>query len=286
MTDYRDLAAQNEVLRGMVGSTAHGTAIDGQDDRDEMAVYIEPIDFVLGITSYRRDDFDSFEVRTQPQNVRSGPGDLDLSVHTLRRFCHLCYRGNPSMLMLMWLPEYIVLTDTGKRLLEIREAFFSRETGWRYVGYLKSQREALTGERGAKVRRPDLMSKYGYDTKYAMHALRLGYQGLEVMGEGKLTIPVPEPQRNVLRSIRRGELSLEGVLKLITDTENQLRELTERSSKQADADRINKFLVSEYQLYWKKSESQSAPSTTNESMQVREPSSGNESNPLESTKAV
>lgn len=35
----REIALSNEILRGVVGSTAHGTAIDGQDDRDEMAVF-------------------------------------------------------------------------------------------------------------------------------------------------------------------------------------------------------------------------------------------------------
>lgn len=251
MTDYTELASRNEILRGMVGSTAHGTAIDGQDDRDEMAIYMEPVEFVIGLKSYMRDDFDSFEVRTQPQNVRSGPGDLDLSVHTLRRYCHLCFKGNPSMLMLMWLPEYIKLTETGKRLIEIREAFISREAGWRYIGYLKSQREALTGERSGKVRRPDLMSKFGYDTKYAMHALRLGFQGLEYIGKGTLTIPVPEPEKSLLRAVRKGELSLEEVLHKITETETKLRELTELCNKQADLTRISNFLVTEYQSFWK-----------------------------------
>lgn len=31
-----EISRTNEILRGVVGSTAHGTAVDGQDDRDEM----------------------------------------------------------------------------------------------------------------------------------------------------------------------------------------------------------------------------------------------------------
>lgn len=42
----REVAMSNEILRGLVGSTAHGTAIDGQDDRDEMGIFIEPARFV------------------------------------------------------------------------------------------------------------------------------------------------------------------------------------------------------------------------------------------------
>lgn len=45
-----DIATQNEILRGVVGSTAHGLAISGQDDRDEMAVFIEPPENVCGLS--------------------------------------------------------------------------------------------------------------------------------------------------------------------------------------------------------------------------------------------
>lgn len=37
-----EIATKNEILRGLVGSTAHGINIVGQDDRDETGVFIEP----------------------------------------------------------------------------------------------------------------------------------------------------------------------------------------------------------------------------------------------------
>jgi len=46
----RDIALDNEILRGIVGSTSHGTAIEGQDDRDEMGVFVEPPEYVCGLT--------------------------------------------------------------------------------------------------------------------------------------------------------------------------------------------------------------------------------------------
>jgi hypothetical protein len=41
-----------------------------------------------------------------------------------------------------------------------------------------------------------------------MHALRLGLQGIELLTTGRITLPVPEPDRAYLRSIRRGERPL------------------------------------------------------------------------------
>lgn len=34
-----------------------------------------------------------------------------------------------------------------------------------------------------------------FDTNYAMYALRLGYQGLELLETGRLTLPLGEPER-------------------------------------------------------------------------------------------
>ena len=51
MTD-RDLAFDNMILRGVAGSTVHGTAIDGQDDLDYMGVCVEPPEHVLGLRRF------------------------------------------------------------------------------------------------------------------------------------------------------------------------------------------------------------------------------------------
>jgi hypothetical protein len=40
------------ILRGLVGSTIHGLANAGTDDRDEMAVCIEPPDYVIGLRTF------------------------------------------------------------------------------------------------------------------------------------------------------------------------------------------------------------------------------------------
>ena len=66
---------------------------------------------------------------------------------------------------------------------------------------------------------------HGYDTKYAMHAQRLGLQGIELLSTGRITLPVPEPHRAYLRSIRRGERPLAEVLDAVSDAEARLTQL-------------------------------------------------------------
>src|SRR3990167_8126 len=124
----RDAALCNEILRGVVGSTSHGTAIEGQDDRDEMGVFIEPAKYVCGLRSC-----DHYIHRDQPEGVRSQPGDLDLTLYSLRKFCRLAAQGNPSVLILLWLQSHEINTELGQRLIDMRDAFISREKGERVL---------------------------------------------------------------------------------------------------------------------------------------------------------
>lgn len=241
----KDVALENEILRGLVGSTAHGTGLDGHEDRDEMGVCVEPAEYVCGLSL-----FEQFTHRTQPEGVRSGPGDLDLTIYSLRKFCRLAAKGNPSVLLLLWLPEYLTMTGIGERLVGLRDAFVSREAGWRYLGYLEAQRRALTGERSARTGRHEIIDRFGYDSKYAMHALRLGYQGIEYLSERRVSVPVPEPLREHLRSVRRGEVELAAIIAEIDKVSADLRAVTERTLGIADYAAINRFLIEAHHEHW------------------------------------
>jgi hypothetical protein len=89
------------ILLVEVGSTAHGTGIPGGEDYDQLGVVVEMPHQVLGL-----DDrgFRTVMQRTQPEGVRSGPGDVDRTLHSLRRFVRLAASGNPSILMALWAP--------------------------------------------------------------------------------------------------------------------------------------------------------------------------------------
>lgn len=190
-----------------VGSTAHGTALDGTDDFDICAVWIEGPNQVLtwqqakGTAMYR----------TQPEGVRSGPGDVDAQVYTLRKFLGLAVAGNPSILQTLWCP---VLEDseTAAELRNIREWFIGRHILNPYRGYMKSQVQRILGTKGSghgtrgSGGRVELIEAHGYDTKYAMHAARLGFQCLELLNTYGLELPMTSEAGDWLRAVRRGEV--------------------------------------------------------------------------------
>lgn len=88
------------------------------------------------------------------------------------------------MLLLLYLPDdaLVIRTEVGRQLQLLAPAFASRQAGRRFLGYLEAQRQRLVGERGQRdVNRAELVEQFGYDTKYAMHMLRLGHQGVEAL---------------------------------------------------------------------------------------------------------
>lgn len=243
-----EIAQKNCILRGLVGSTVHGLSNPGTDDRDEMGVCIEPPEYILGLKR-----FEHCVARTQPEGSPSGPGDVDLTIYGLRKFASLATKGSPTVLLLFFIRGDDVLhqSELGAQLQAIAPAFLSARTGRAFLGYLDAQARSLRGERHA-TRTRELSSTHGYDTKFAMHALRIGHQGIELLRTGAISLPVAEPARGQLREVRAGTVPLDDVLSEIRRLENELEALTNESQLPAEPDhqRINAFLGSAYQRWW------------------------------------
>ena len=250
ISDAQQIAEAVTILRATVGSRLHGLALEGTDDRDEMGVCIEPPEYVVGTRQ-----FEQWVHRTQPEGVRSGPGDIDLTIYGLRKFIRLAMSGNPTIILLLFAPaEFLhVCTPAGERLQALAPALLSRRAGTAFLGYLTAQKQRLLGERGQKrVKRPELEDAHGYDTKYAMHILRLGLQGVELLTTGRLTLPLPDGQRQFLLQVRRGEWSLDSVLTAAGIMERDLEDLRHTSPLPEEPDRaaVDRFLIDEYVQAW------------------------------------
>jgi len=234
--EARAIAEAGLILRVQVGSGVHGTSISGQDDRDEMGICLEPREFVTGLARVPRGlngaaevEFEQYQRHTvwdKPGGLgnRSGAGDLDIVIYSARKWCRLALAGNPTVLLALFVPddEVVFRDEVGAELVDNAHRFVSKLAAARFLGYLQSQKAAMLGESGAHTNRPELVAVHGYDTKFAMHALRLGVQGVELLRTGRITLPVPEPDLSFLRSVRRGEVALPHVLKSLERAEAEL----------------------------------------------------------------
>ncbi len=105
--------------------------------------------------------------------------------------------------------EVVYRNEVGAELVENAYRFVSKQAAQRFLGYLQAQKSAMTGEVGAHTNRPELVAIHGYDTKYAMHAARLGFQGVELLTTGGLSLPMAGEPAEWLRAVRRGEVGFD-----------------------------------------------------------------------------
>jgi predicted nucleotidyltransferase len=252
----REQAENRTILRALVGSTVHGLNVrDAVEDRDEMGVLVEPFDAVVGFTRFEQFIYRSAAEREGKADAKSRAGDLDLVIYSLRKYVRLCLTGNPTMMLPLYAPADAVITCTalGEELRTLAPRIASRRAGHAFLGYLQAQKQRLLGERGQmRVRRPELVARDGYDSKYAMHLCRLGYQGLEFVQTGTLTLPMAEPSRSWLYALRQGQIPKAEMLARATEIEEALRGAIDSSPLPEEPDHaaVERWMLSAYRRVW------------------------------------
>ena len=93
---------------------------------------------------------------------------------------------------------------------------------------------------------------YGFDTKYAMHMLRLGFQGVELLTMGRLSFPMREPERSYLLYVRRGKVSEQQCLTQAGALERELADLATSSPlpEAPDEERVEQWVLDTYRHRW------------------------------------
>ena len=250
----REVAKANEILRTTVGSGVHGMAIPGHDDHDEMGVYIETKEQLLGLAPTA----EHWVSRTKPDGVRSGPGDTDLTMYSLRKYMRLAVAGNPTVLTILYTsPDDVLATsELGQELRDLAPTILSEKAGWRFLGYLDGQRERMVGggKQNRVPNRPELIEAHGYDTKYASHALRLGLQGLEITRTGRLSLPMEPNDLRVCMEVKRGEVGFKTALSRVDAVRARLRDRMQLGDHilppEPRMDLINRWMIDAHERHW------------------------------------
>ncbi len=196
------------ILSGYRGSIAHGLYVRpdepfGTDDKDVMAICAPPQSYYLGLDQYGSRG--TKEIKYD---------EWDVVIYEVQKFISLLLKGNPNVLMLLWLSpcHYIKRTEAGDLLIENRGIFVGRHVYRAFTGYAHSQLHRMThyklgGYMGQK--RKKLVERFGYDTKNAAHLMRLLRMGIEFLKDGELY--VERHDRQELLEIKRGEWPLERI---------------------------------------------------------------------------
>lgn len=242
---------QETVLEVVVGSTTHGTSVDdGLEDLDLMRVVIEDRSEFMGF-----EPNDTWVYRTKPEGVRSEAGDVDLVVYGLRKYLRLALRANPTVMIALFVKDkYInVKTSIGEELQTLAPEIASKRAINTFKGYAHQQHKRLLGTAGQKnVTRPELIERYGFDTKYAGHVIRLCMQGVEYLNTGKLTLPMTPADRQVVVDVRNGVYTLPQVSRMISTWEELLTDAGRTSPlpDEPDTASVEAWMMDQYSSVW------------------------------------
>jgi uncharacterized protein len=247
-------AEQATIIKILAGSHIHGIAVE-TSDRDEEAIVIEPLKEAFGLGK-------PFE-----ELIRESP-ERDVKYVSLRKWCGLALKGNPNFLLTLFAPQESILKQDsrGGQLRDMKQAFLSRQAIKSHLGYLKGQRHRmLSGHSDPTIReqyshkgrgklRQDKIDQFGFDTKYAMHLIRLAWQGWELAATGKITLPIQEPMRSHLINVRHGLVPLDEVIKTADELEADMKREFDGPNcslpEEPDYDTVNEKMLLLYMRRW------------------------------------
>lgn len=230
------------------GSELHGAKVGQTDDTDIYGIYIEGPEHALGL-----DPQEHFVWSTAGDERRNGPDDVDVTLYSLRKWAAMAAKGNATALHFLFAEPQEIAGDTWRQIQKNRNVFLSRSSARQFLGFANDQFQRLTGEkgRGKKGQRPEYIGKFGYDTKAAMHGLRLLYECMELMSQGRITLPRPE--KDVLIEVRSGKWRLE---KVISHSQRMFKEVEESVARsplpeKVDRGAISRVVAAAHLRFWK-----------------------------------
>jgi hypothetical protein len=244
----------------LAGSQAHGTA-QPDSDVDLRGVCVAPLPLRLSLfRTFEQHEgplegalWDTVRARIEahPTAARGLQVKTESVVYDVAKFIRLCADANPNALEMLFADERDWLYETAawRRLHGERHRFLSRKVEQTYLGYAIAQLKKVKAQRARaeqpaantarKVKRNParaaLERQYGYDTKHAMHLLRLMQSGLELLETGELAVHRPDADQ--LAAVRRGSLTFDQLLARAAELEARMHAAARVTALPADVDR-------------------------------------------------
>jgi uncharacterized protein len=218
----------------IMGSMAYGVS----DDSSDMDIYgwcIPPKETVFphlaghiegfGRQKKRFNNWQQHHV-IDPQAGNSGT-NYDFSIHGIVDYFHLLMENNPNMIDSLFVPSNCILHSThiSNLVRENRKMFLHKGCYHKFRGYAFSELNKASGknpEDGSK--RALLREKYGMDTKFLYHVVRLASQAEQILVEGDLDLQ-EKGRREHMKAIRRGEIKEQDIRDWFTSKEKTLEKL-------------------------------------------------------------
>jgi predicted nucleotidyltransferase len=230
------------------GSELHGAKVGATDDLDLYGVFILGPEDVLGLAPQTH-----FVWSTASDERRNGPDDVDVTLYSLHKWASMASRGNATALHFLFAEATSTSAPIWSLIQSQADLFISKASALQFLGFAGNQLRRITGEmgKGAKGTRPEYECAYGYDTKAAMHCLRLYFECTELMEHGCITLP--RPDRALLVEVRSGAWTKEKFLTEVEKCRLRAEDAAAHSNlpETVDRERISRLLAEVHQTFWK-----------------------------------
>ncbi len=156
--------------------------------------------------------------------------EYDFAIYSIVKYFQLLMENNPNMLDSIFVPHRCVLfcSPVAQIVRDNRKMFLHKGSYHKFRGYMFSQLHKIEQKtNSSNPKRAEAIAKYGFDTKFAQHSVRLGLEAEQILIEHDLDI---ERNREVLKFIRRGEWSIERIKEFCSQKERHLDDLYQKST--------------------------------------------------------
>lgn len=226
----------NVMYETITGSVAYGTSSDTSD----MDVYGFCINLREDIFPHLKGEIPGFGRQIQrfeqfqehgivDTEAMGGDGrTYDITIFSIVKYFQLCMDNNPNMLDTLYTSFECVLhsTEVGKLVRDNRDIFLHKGSFHKFLGYAHSQITKMNNK-NPQGKRKEMVELHGFDCKYACHLVRLAYECEMILMEHTLDL---RRHNEHLKSIRKGEVPKEDILKWFGEKELQLNALYHTST--------------------------------------------------------
>lgn len=225
----------------IMGSVAYGVSSD-TSDMDIYSFAVPPLVDTFPHVGGYIDGFGTAPKRfttyqkhhvVNPANPKQS---YDINIYSIVKYFELCRGCNPNMIDSLYVPDRCILFSdaVGKLVRENRGLFLSKRVKHTFLGYSFSQMHKMKTKKPIGKRAEDY-KEFKIDRKFAYHVVRLLNEAEQILSTGTLDL---EQEREQLKAIRAGEVTMEQIEQHFNDKAAVLEDLYNKSTLPYENDEV------------------------------------------------
>lgn len=173
--------------------------------------------------------------------------EYDFAIYSVVKYLALIAENNPNMIDSLFVPQNCIthMTAAGSILRDSRKEFLHKGAFHKFKGYAYSQIHKVKTKQvhdNTSSKRRESIEKYGFDVKFSYHCVRLLDECEQILVHGDIDL---QRNREQLKAIRRGDMTLDEIVAWFENKEKQLEELYVKSKlpERPDWSKLNTVLL-------------------------------------------